>query len=411
MATLTALPVPGRLYLNLDKKSTGFDFQLTGEYPRRVEAGDVLATDPSGFPMSAPLPGVVYAPEGTRRLVLRTEGFIAGTSGQGLLSVPDDVDASTFLDGIFQSGLCSFDFPGTPLSSLLQRAFQHERPLIILSRAAVSTAIDWNRILKTRRPEIERFKAWLQPACVALTGKAVEVIEFPTSNANMSNRLYAADIGHRLPPVVSRRFRLDLQTAHNLAAQGIAYLGPATLNAILDFAFHGKAPTARHVALTAHPTVARKIGLQSPRLYRLYNGQPIGDIVDRSLPANRALLVAGAFPDVPEPLELAVAGTDDAADRPQAEAIPANYNLFGPDVLQWVPPSALNRARIELPCTACGACNAICPVNARPFALASAQPTRFRSDLCMQCGLCTHSCPANIALDEMIRVNQNPIKA
>ncbi|MEQ9363251.1 MAG: hypothetical protein RIF32_03355, partial [Leptospirales bacterium] len=250
-------------------------------------------------------------------------------------------------------------------------------PRLIISRRDGEGGIDWSRLLKAREAQVTEL--------LQLAGRLHPRLSCQVApNGPSGPEFY----GETLPEVVIARLKPagpPLNPKLGLTEQGVIFLGPASLYALLDWLFDGRPFTDRLTAL-------RTAGAQRGQLFRLINGYDLQLLFQEKLGesqvARKAMFVKGNLvQNLPRPL------VGDGA-RFQNIFGPVSFQILGKD------PQPVRDAR--LPCSACMACQQICPVAAEPFALIEGLPENFRADKCLECGLCDFVCESGIPLRHTI---------
>lgn len=405
-ARLSRAAVPGRLRISAAETDTGFGFEPVdpSDFPRRVQACEVLARTPNGFPLLAPVPGIAdYEPD-SHCFLLKTEGAVRlGGAGE---SDPNPNSAHSFealraaaepearraawLDALQAGALPVLEQRGLSLAAGFQSLFDAvgqagtEAQVVITLRDGTG-GIGWPAIFSERSTELESLLALL-----ADLHPGVRVLPLDRGPSG------AAHYGATLPEVVVRRLRASwpgfapLDPQRSLIEQGILFLGPATLFALIEWLFRGQ-PFVDRLSTVLLPGTATA---KSP-LFRLINGYSLGQLFQEKVPAR---FHVGDSPNYRIVQGSRFAGT---ARTPAAE-LSGELNIFEPAVFEIVRGALPDQRPAPRPCTACRACDRVCPVQAGPFALLAGG--RFGAERCLECGLCEAACESVIPLSESISV-------
>ncbi len=393
-ATFARLPVAGRIVLAASRDQTGFAFAPVNpeDFPRRVAEGERIAGDPDGFPLLAPLPGILDYDPSMAVFTLKTEGSVRfGRSGNAeatgglaasLRDIPDAAELrGEFLRRLLQAGVPSLDFRGLSLATLLDRVLSSAdatvRPCVVFDLSDPEGGIEYERLpefsrdrLQTAQDLLRRMSASPELDLVILAGNR----SGPRERArNLAEVRAARACGRRL------------DHSRPLEGQGVAYLGPATLYALFEFLFSG--PSGEALPFVSRPlAVVRESG--ATQIYPLVNGYDL-ETYFQEQGASVHHVIAGDFFREPA--------------RNAADPALRYFNIFRRATLYLLRSDPGSRQALNLPCTGCLACEQICPVDARPLALIQAgRREEFRADRCLQCGLCTYVCEAGIDLSHAI---------
>ena len=402
-SVLSGLSVPGRLRLAAAESATGFQFGVLPEaaLPRRVQAGEAIARDPRGFPLLAPVPGIIdYEPE-TQTFTLKTEGAVkfgasvpTGEDTPGpIVELQDVGDAAQlrldFLKSLLQSGVPSLDFRGLSLNALFARALEQDHVRVVVSRRDGDGGLDWSRIFAAREAQIHRlieFFGRLHGRLTCTLGPR------GASGPEVYGETLPRVLIQRLPAVPG--FPETIDPERELAEQGIVFLGPATLFALLDWMFEGRPFTDRL-------TVIRSVDSKNSQLFRLINGYDLQLLFQEKLPdaklRAKRVVVAGNLIQHPP--------------RDFSDPALQTQNIFGSVNFQILREDALPTRGAQLPCTLCMACEQICPVDAGPFALLEGRPEEFRARECLECGLCDFVCESGIRISDEIAARRVQIRS
>ncbi len=406
-SVIDQIPLPRRLRIRYGLEATGFDFSPVGEFPRRVRQGDKLAERDS-FPLLAPLSGLVQHDEENKLFELRMEGaFRLGgdvSDAERPMHLIDELNKSgkkeqaraAFLEQLRDSGIPSLDFKSCPLFAQFKKALEHKQPVVIMSYLDPEGAVHWEALSKEGKDgkeELNRLGDFLERTL----GNSVKT--YRARPAFASARPDAANYGRNLPEVQARRTLRgirDVASSPSLEEQGIVYLGPATLRALLAFLNEGTPFVERLTAIRFERGVLKHAhkGVKGTVLYRLPNGFALSEILEQLLnrPERCAITRGDIFRH--EPL---------AADADQW-AIFDGFNAATYHVTRRVSPTAG-----DMPCSGCFACENVCPVDASPLSLVEGRTGNFRVDDCLLCGLCDYVCDSRINIRDA--VNRRRIQA
>lgn len=355
-------------------------FEPVGEFPWRVESGSLLAKSVQGLRLLAPLPGVVYYGEAEQRLQLRIEGSLQNDGAvEGKTpfeTLQEKPDFHTLAELLEAGGLISCDFGGKNLASLLKQIEAHKNPRILMTGSGHCGAIDWRPFLATLQTEQDSLVKVLESIC-------------HVDRIYMHHKPDLKDRARNLPALLCRKIQPDFNVHCAAAEQGILFLGPETLLAILEYMFWGRPFVSRYVAVLWHkdmPGVPR-----TAYLSRVWNGESRAEMLDiEDHVLQRAAMVARH-----------------PARKYQSDGkeLGEYYNIFEENVFYAFAPLDL-KAR-NLACSRCGLCDTICPTNASPLKLVEGRSLNFLAEHCIECNLCSMVCESWIDFDPMIQSTIN----
>ncbi len=381
-----ALPLPGLLRIDFSKQVSGFSFAPLGEFPRRVREGEVIARA-GDFPLLAPMPGILDLASDAERFVLKVEGNLQfGKTRPGerpidaLLKLSEPL--APLLELIRDSGLACLEFPALRLDEALRTALKNPRPLVILARVDPEGAIDWPQLFAERATDLEELATLFNRLA-----PGVEVSFAPRKRPDVFRARNFATRPERLPESLIRSLagdrELDLNTP--FAEQGICFLGPATLWALCDALFEGRAFTSRPAAALRFSAGGK---LRAARLVRAPNGADLQELLGDEV-ARAGGVIAG-----------------DPVFHQHTTALPESsqrFNIFRMSSFYATPADFAPLRGANLSCTGCFACQAVCPTGANPLALLEERIQDFAAQSCVECGLCEYVCESGIGFSSVIR--------
>lgn len=340
-------PVAPRLSIDASVERTGFSFQPCGEYPRRVKSGEALAED-RGLALLSPLPGVVDFDSEGNRYLLRVEGQLAGSGAEG--GGQDFESAENFLAALDAAGLVALDYHGLRLSDLFR---SNQKAELVYALNDARQSVDWPQVWQRRRPQIEAWQIRLRSIFPEM-----RLVEAPAK----SHRWWRNEL---------RLYSQQLPEAA-LARRGAgAFLGPATVLALIEFLLEGRSFNSRLFGC-----FSSRAGAGSS--LRLPNGYMLEDL--------QVLLRGGEMLKQSDPIRTSTA-VSDALSIYQGDAVYPSSLFAG------------GQTR-PAPCSGCGLCEALCPVQARPLALLDSGARPFRGEVCTECGICGYVCESGIPVTE-----------
>lgn len=339
-----------------------------------MEQGEPIALAGT-FPLIAPLSGLLENDSSLHVLRLQTEGSIRIGKQQSVPSSPSFSNLEMFIQSLEKSGIPSLDFPGVSLSSMVRSAFAGSDTSVILSVADRDGSIDWQSVFASREGEIKSL-------CGILSGLKPGVRIVRDGWSRLKRRARTEDAGKNHPWVIASRLSrsISLHPGETPDKQGVLFIGPATLFALIDFLFYEIPFYSRLVAL--RPEKSRMKKRSGGMLVRFANGTALEDIADE-IQGN--LKESGIF-----------AGS---IFRPVEKMADSSLNIFQDSTIYFLK----NKKQAgPLPCTGCRQCDAVCPVDAAPFALILGHPAVFKKEFCLDCGICASVCPAFIDLNAAV---------
>jgi len=398
-SVLERLPLPVSLTIKFKKKYTGFNFTPFGEFPRRVREGEQLALD-GKFPLLAPLTGLVQLNKKESLFHLKMEGvFQIGRSIDdenrpyniisSILINDRDHAYSLFLQKLREAGIPSLDFFSRPLYELFENALEHPEPYVILSNVDAAGAINWNSIFKK--------KSFTTDKLINFLGKLLpgaKIINYPPQWQIFRSKPSPSNYGSNLPEVIAHEL---LKSAHNidfrkpLDKQGIVFLGPATIQALLDH-LNDDIPFTSKIAAFRFQMFSLKysrVKKNTTLLFQIPNGMALSDIFNIILEKTERLqIIQGDF----------FRNSHLNFDSEELQI----FNIYQPDVYHIVKRQYQKNYAFDYPCSGCMACQNVCPVGASPVSIVEGRPDLFRVNDCLLCGLCEYVCESSIQIIEAI---------
>lgn len=345
-----SLDIPARLVIDAGESVTGFHFQPEGEFPRRVVQGDIIASI-DGLSLLSPMSGIVSREESVYTIK------VGGALKIGRPEAPTAVDSLEQLCELLDTGgIVSLDGFGLSVSSILKA----KPEILVLSTLEADGSINWNRTgLLERLPDLKNL--------LNSFGFRAEI----TGEGLRSDPFKAAE---RQIPNLCQKYIPSLNPGKPVTEQGIGYLGPATLHALLDLLYNNTGFLRRPVVFHS---------LEKSYLAVVPNGSAPGTIVDHS---GNSAWRAGAFYQTGEKVSF----SQEEQKGISIYRASAFYQVSDED-------------EGVLPCTFCMACQKVCPVDASVLSLFTGETESFVRADCFECGLCEYVCESNIPLLNEIR--------
>ncbi|MBX7058255.1 MAG: hypothetical protein K1X75_09315 [Leptospirales bacterium] len=345
-----AVPIPGRLQIQFGARFTGFHFAPVGEYPRRVSPGDALAAA-QDFPLLSPLPGVVQCDRESEQFVLSVEGQLL--SSTATLPPLENMGAPEFLAALDSAGLPALYYRGLQLSTLLRDVCANGG-VALLALYDASASLDWKQIWSLRAPQVlslvEQLRRIFPEIQFVKDGSKL----WPTGAGNL------AAYSRRLPEAALRRHR------------AAAYLGPATILAMLDYFFEGR------------PFYSRQCGVFSQ------NGRSFAARLPNGLELSSLAAPSGSIPMQCDPLRGEMRGTDVWPSL----SIYCEDGIYDSRFVASAMPAAIA-------CSGCDCCETLCPAQCHPIGLIDPLGPSFDAGSCEECSLCSYVCESAIPLGRL----------
>jgi len=367
---ITASPFVSRL--EIKARYLDYDFRPAGELSRRVAEGEPIGFAGT-FPLLSPVAGVVTFDPLSECYRINMQGTLKIGVDDGkqteplyrrILQSPRSRDF--FLSVLQEGGLLSLEFPQHPLSVLIETVLAHPQPIVIFALADPFGSVNWKRIFASRKRELDQLVELFH----VLFPKMGKVRH---SGGAMLRKRGFLNLNHH-PAVVARKYNGAYDWKRSPAEQGILFLGPRTLFALLELLFENK-PLYSHPVSFVFPGKRRRKTL----LLRLGNGFPLVSVLEElALQKNERVFQGLPF-------------QSDEIDRES----PGFFNLFHGNSFFIV--SGADSREVQL-CNGCGLCDRSCPVAASPLSLITRQKGRFLADRCFECGLCEAVCDRSIPL-------------
>lgn len=368
-----------------------FDFRRVGEFPRRVQSDDQLAQS-GGMSLLAPFPGIARYNSESNTIHIKLEGGIRfgvrereGISNSEKILAEEqygDNRFKKFLQLLDNAGIPSLDYPGRKLSDLIRSVIRFGSSQVILSRVEYTAGIDWSYLFSQRKPAGKELSSFLSSVIPGVE----KVHLFPSRMDSGGSG------GVWFPEMVAARILTgngQFSLTRNLEEQGVLYIGPATMWALMDLLFENRPFTHRLVAFTFHDSVSRKS--TRSQMYSVPVGYGLAGMLSDQIGDFDAVSVYNGTFGKKDQREVSIEQLE-------------NFNPYSDAVFNIVKKGAGNNHTASRgPCSGCSLCERSCPVNASPLSIVTGLEHRFRADRCLICGVCEDICPGGVGLMERIR--------
>lgn len=362
-------PVPSlNNRLHISSKHREKRLTLRGDYPRRVEIGDVLMGDEHIRKVS-PVNGVAHYEPETDSVTLIQDGAFHARTAKRTNKIQSRKELQTIL---LDAGLEYFDYPGQPIHSLFHLLDNGKARQVILSPFSLQNFIDYRTILqKDYNEPIQMFKQTL----ISLYPE-IEISDFIQDN----HFKYEYPAGN--PRYFLYRY-CQFPLEQNPADHGKIYLGAETLYHILRAIYENIPFYQRHITIFIKNHLGELEG--EPRHIALRNGMNLKDFFFQYRETHKFYTINSFYNQNP----VFKIDSDFTLDIYEQEAF-----IICDDI------SSASREKI---CIDCNHCSSYCPVDANPRGILDKQQKSFLHNICLECGICTLFCPAHINFFERIK--------
>ncbi|MCB1178984.1 MAG: hypothetical protein KDK36_15470 [Leptospiraceae bacterium] len=348
----------------LPVETYGKKFNIVGDFPRRVEIGEVLLKN-GDFKVLSPVNGIVHHDKEFFTLNLRIDGE---------LNYKPNFEKKdfTFLElkeKLDSKGTISLDFPTIPLSKLLDVFTASEGSKVVLAPFTSENFIDYReRILQKFRVEYDAFKSTISK----IFNKS-EIIDFILDKKDIDFYAY--------PEGKARYFLYkycDEPMMGEVPAERILYLGPETIYHALLALYYNMPFHERYISVT----IINKKGLLEgeSKIYTIKNGTNLTHFLEliREEYGYKYFTINSFYEKQP----VYEIGADFIFDIYKHYAL-----IICEEMLS---------SKAEMICIDCNDCSYFCPVSANPRALLDKDNSDFNKEICIDCGLCSVFCPSKI---------------
>lgn len=354
----------------LPVETYGKKFTVSGDFPRRIEIGEVLLRN-GDFRVLSPVNGIASYDSEKVALNLRIDGElnykpIFDKKEYTFLELKSKLDAK---------GMVSLDFPPTNISKLLDSFSAKEGSRVVLAPFTQENFIDYrSKILDKYRVEFDAFKSVLSK----IFHKS-EILDFITDKKGIESYSY---------PEGKPRYFLYKYCGEEMMTEiptdRILYLGPETIYHILLAIYHNIPLHERIVSVTI---INRKGLLEGEsKIYRIKNGTNLTEFLGMvNQQYGYKYFTINSFYEKHPVYEIG------------AEFI---FDLYKHHSL--IICEQMLSGKQELICIDCNDCSYFCPVSANPRALLDKDNSDFNKGNCIDCGLCAVFCPSHIDFSSKI---------
>jgi ferredoxin len=354
----------------LPVETYGKKFVVVGEFPRRVEIGEVLLKN-GEFKVISPVNGIATYDTEKVTLNLRIDGELN-------FKPTFEKKDYTFLElksKLDIKGLVSFDFSSLNVSKLLDSFTGKEGSKIVFAPFTSENFIDYkSRILEKYRVEFDAFKTNLTKIFHKST-----VFDFISEKKEIDSFSY--------PDGKPRYFLYKYcqeEMLSEVPLERILYLGPETIFHILLAIYHNIPLHERIVSVT----IINKKGLLEgeSKIYRIKNGTNLTEFLNliRKQYGYKYFTINSFYEKQP----VYEIGADFVFDLFKHHSLIICEQMLS--------------GNQETICIDCNDCSYFCPVSANPRALLDKDNSDFNKDICIDCGLCSVFCPSQIDFSSKI---------
>lgn len=388
--------IPSYLYISLTPRNTDLEFQSEGEYPRRVQAGEVIARG-KGLLVRAPFAGLARLAEGIYGIQIKPDGGMKfGASriteedspSSRLMAMPagDRETFQHFLHELEDSGIPFLLSGYQAFRGVIEKMIQSGSMCIILSDADPDGALCWKDIWKNHPDLLQSLVGLFEHVLPQDILAGIHVHEEECHDD------HARDFARKLPEVIVSRspFSSRFKPGPPLADQGILFLQGPAIFALYEYFFLGRWYDSRLLSFRFHRKLKEASTNESREwesvVYRLPNGYPLDDPILMDYENRFGKLVG---------LEGDIFGDDTELFTQEHFHI---FHIYGRGAIHLMPPEVREKRKQTAPCNGCGRCQEICPTGASPLSLLAGDKNYFISERCVQCGLCEYACASHIPL-------------
>ncbi|MEM7179351.1 MAG: hypothetical protein AAF518_00580 [Spirochaetota bacterium] len=362
-------PVPSLNHqISIHSEYQGERLPLRGEYPKRIQIGDILMGNEQ-FKKVSPVNGIAKYEQETDTITLTQDGGFHPQNRQNIRNFPNQQEFELTL---INSGLTYLDYDGISIQKIFQ-VLQSEKPCqIILSPFSLQNFFDYRSILQEEYVEaIEAFKKNI----ISLYPNT-EIIDF-LADENIQYEYPAGNPRYFLFRYCSFPLEEDPIQA------GKIYLGAETLYHFLRILYRSIPFYERIITIFIKNKNGELEG--EPRHIPLRNGMNLKDFFFQYRNTHKYFTINSFYNQNP----VYKIGSDFILDIYQHESF-----IICDDI------AASSREKI---CIDCNDCSSYCPVNANPRGILDKGEKNFNHKICLECGICTLFCPAHIDFFARIR--------
>jgi len=349
--------------------------EAIGEFPRRVQLGDVLGITPT-HKILASANGIVEQHEDNNQKYFKLTQD--GNLETKALYIEPNLDSNGFLNLLEKNGIYSLDFPQTALWNYLSAFAKVSDSELVLSTHTNRISPNYTKILQTDFAKeivaLEQFLSSIFP-----NKKIISFLE-PSKNKFLSK--YKFPLGkpeYFLQKALKKNIYGEIQSDKSK----MFFLGGETIWHLIRALYYDIPFTKRHLAVECVDRSGRVDGRE--RYFLISNGQSFR-FLDKIFFKKYKYISLNSF---------------DKSSRIMMRSEEYFYNIYkDADLILSVNHPKKN---IELPCTECNDCDAICPTHANPQALIHNR-SKFYFQSCIECGLCDFYCPSGIDFRSKIKL-------
>lgn len=360
------VPVPSMSELTLYNDFHGKKLSVVGEYPRRLNIGDIVFQS-GDIKVLSPVNGIANYFPSTSSVKFSIDGELNFRPSE----FNGDYTLNSINEKIANLGLVSLDFPNKSLGELFSALIQDRDSFILFSPFTKENLVDYkSKIFEIYKNELAQLK------------KNISKI-FP--NVNIIDFLTEKKLDYRYPEGNPRYFLhkyVGVDIVKEFPYSRFLYLGPETIYHLIRALYFNIPFHERFVSVNIINQSGTLEG--ETKAFLLKNGLNLSDFLN-NFQTKYKYFTVNSFYDKQPVYEI---GTEFIFD------IYKHHSVIICDRIHF--------EKREKLCTDCNDCSYYCPVSANPRAVLEKDKSAFNSSVCLECGICSLLCPAHIDLSTRI---------